>query len=1629
MQEKSFTLINKGMNRDLSISKAGESSAYENVNIRIDARDKDTLLSVTNEKGNTVVTFSTNTVIEGTLIGWNVLNNHIILFTTNDAGTDRIYRIDYDGDLWRVRAGSTDGYPLYTGNLGFSYANPIESIVYFESEDVQKIYWVDGVHVLRFMNFMADDSEIARWAADTTRTQFDSTKAINSYSFNLISAGQGGESRPNGVIQYILTYFDEYGTESGCAWISDLVYLHPGGKGGSPDGYNNTKVSIGLGIGDNKLDTRFSKYRLYSIFRSSLNGTVTAYIVREGSVGDGTVNISDEGSYLTQVDVSSLLYLGSRKVVPSTLTAKDQTLFLGNMSSIGIDTHTIQDSINQFMFGKYVGGVFTQTEFEDGVTSESYCISFNRTDGNTPVPGIPYVNKSGLYPYEDEMRLTSSRITSFKGGEKYRFALVFYTANGVASQAFWIGDKENTLYPRVYVDNLNPRIDRIFVECTIPYSVLEAAWLCKFRTVQLMIAEASSSDRSVKAQGIINPTVFNVLDRYNGGLYGMPSWITRPRSSEIASMHFEPIHNCTNTTGEIACNYWTYEDENLPGQPKLKPTPYYRLDYTDSVHPKYIDRFDGMVDWISTIVIIGVWCDTASFGIYRKYHGDVTVISGSVSSSDYLSAMKSVTFSSIDWDTDNTYTDPDNRFKLKRYFSPNFMGSGNKSSSRKSLYSKISNYIIDTLGLSSGHVPNSDDFADWCGVALDHANSGNHYYWNIMFPDASSTISLNSALDYYVSSKEARWMDEDNSSISSSDINYIPSEYKKHLMFVDENLITLDSPEISEGLVSFDGTAGLKLRICGVTNITSNIADYTVDATHGHLAGENLVKEEFSGEDAATEGIITWPLWTDNGLKIKETSQDKEVEDRTSDDFEGYNSSIVSYWLYLWGKTGSISGYNDGTTSVLNKKVFANLKYGYNTIYTGDLTSCVYDLSNGGDARVVDSPSGQYTGINVNNKTRYYDGYIDMALSLPGKLSYPVPFSYGHPNPDKILDTYDVYMYSKAFVPITYKSNPHAVIALPSRNYFNNTYKYYEQTILPKIGSSGSYHSHTHNTLLSLTGDLLPWEQNYDSSISGTYKYIDYTTHQDSFTLSSSDIPYFDYNKPYVFIGEIFMPYSRDADGNISSNDIRYGGITEAAVVNNRFIPAGNATDILPFMIASTSGTIYGNQGDTYIQRWDDYRIKPLGSTNENNVIDIVSVLLETHINIAGRYDNQRGLKYIASLDDSTYGKINPVYSQPNNYFSARVPSDVEKTDSYKSAITWTLEKKDLSSIDEWTHITLGSSLLLDGDKGECRALRRIGDSLIAFQDKGIAEILFNSRTQISTEQGVPIEIANSGKVDGKRYITTKYGCINKWSIVEGKSALYFVDNINKAFCAFNGEGVVNISTKLGFESWFRANNSMKPWNASPSYNDNFIGFYDKIHSDVYLVNGGISQEHPTIVYNEVLGTFTTFLSYGQVPMMTNYLDKFISFKTGHLWIQNEGNFCNFFGTQYPFSMMYRVAPSPNDKVWTNLEYRADFFSNSTPSPEDPASAYGYYEPNATFDALQIKNEYQDTGSFTAPVAKKRFRIWRTQIPRAQIDGNNNPYGLDRIRNPWIHLKFTKYADANSNRLMQLHDITVKYFE
>lgn len=1722
MKEYQFTLRNIGMNRDLSVSKAGESSAYENVNIRITARDKDTLLSVTNERGNSQIPLT----IEGTLVGWNVLNNHILLFTNEVIQAqnpprvidvvDRIYRIDYTpgaAEEFAIVRGNkiTEEAALYTGmrsagsQLGFNPEYPIESIVYAETDDIQKIYWVDGQHVLRFMNFMAELEEVvedttylAPWEhleSDTIvsdNTYFDSNRAAKFTASATITKTNSGNSRPNGVVQYLLTYFNEHGQETGYIWVSDLVYLSPFNRGGAADETNNNSVSITL----TGLDTTFSHFRLYSIFRSSYNGQVVAYIVSEQKTSSDAVTIIDDAAHLTVQDTTRLLYLGSQPARVGTMTHKDQTLFLGDLRSIGRnDYDALESIIRSTMFQFHEESAFTP-----GVTWEAKKISFaysntaaSGTSGVDELSDIKYVDNIGTYPYSNQLSFSSSHILTFKGGEKYRFALKFQYKDGAETDAFWVGDKENPLYP--VVDTTNSVIKRVVASCEIPAALVSYLQAHDFASVQLCIAEATYADRSIKAQGIVNPTMFNTWERFNNRVYSIPSWISRPRNASIANRHFVPVAKADKSFGEIQCNYWPEDDGAM--------VPFYRYkNYTST--PEYTDDYQGRPDYSHILLLYRIgW--HGSMPVSIGFDANICIITGKVLLSDSEDPtatldMEQYFFPSGDFkDSSWQYVDsnPDDadpgyyiheepsdtlfnldgspkiRFVLKAQYATvvgaeNANGSDSWSTAAGFLYNAIQRDLVEKYSVPQAIVESIDlrKFLSWCTLVRNNANyifdstsnpTGVYYFtkmdngggWNQAF------LALNH-YDTVGSPKPSiyRWDTLDNITVVSSQGEYTPSYAKKNIMFVDENVVTLDSPELAFDAANYD-EADLQFRLVGVARMSSVMSDYKIDATSSSMLGTNYDREQFSysvtSGNPYIQGIISWPLWKEYGLdeKLEATYKQKDRKDMDIDDYVN-GSSIVRYWMYMWQHSGVISGFSTNQTesnteegeeiadvnarkpSVLNDKTFANLHFSYDTVYT--LSNKRRNLTIDG-LRIARELGNSYYSIKVGDENKYYEGIVQLPLTMPWKMKYPIFYSRTKPESTSVPQTSDeYYLQSNAPVLLEYRSGTHAVISLHSSYGTVSGVSSYIQSVLPYVFNKEIISLPIGNT--GETGAIATWTPQTSAS-----NVIEYRIDQgeSAFSFTAGDIPVgatpLGVNDQYLFIGELYKDFSE--------NDTRYGGISLDAVQNSRFIAAGPQYQV-DGLEADGSDTVFANQGDTYFQRWDCVKTKPYSLDATNKVIDITSFMVETHINLDGRTDRFRGMPELTSINLEQFGQLNTVYSQPNNFSVRRDLDDDFNTDSYRSSITWTLPKSDMADIDEWTHITLASTLKLDSDKGICRALRRFNNSIVAFQDRAVSEVLFNSRTQLTTNDGVPVEIANSGKVDGKRYISNKYGCVNKWSIAEGKAGVYWVDNINKAFCGFNGQ-IENLSEKLGFGVWFRDGNTLNPW--TPKDWDNIISHYDKVHQDVYLVKKD-SAVQPALVYNELLGRFTSFFNYGSMPMLTNVEDKLVSFHGSSMWLQNSGLYSNFFGQQYPFSVQYRVTPEPyGDKIWTNVEYRADFYRTLDENgvmqydESELTETSEAYQKNETFDYMRFWNEYQTTDDSKPIAPVKKFRIWRLQIPRAQKDEQFNPYGLDRIRNPWLNLKFQKNyvgddpetveieTDETRQDLMQLHDITVKYFE
>lgn len=123
--------------------------------MRVTAKGSNTLLSLSNERGNLEMTIVNSsdvaTPILGHPIGNIVLNENLILFTTLNLTdgllTDRIYKITKS-----VTEGKLVSTILFEGVLHLDVLHPVECLSFYENENIQKIYWVDGKNQPRFIN-------------------------------------------------------------------------------------------------------------------------------------------------------------------------------------------------------------------------------------------------------------------------------------------------------------------------------------------------------------------------------------------------------------------------------------------------------------------------------------------------------------------------------------------------------------------------------------------------------------------------------------------------------------------------------------------------------------------------------------------------------------------------------------------------------------------------------------------------------------------------------------------------------------------------------------------------------------------------------------------------------------------------------------------------------------------------------------------------------------------------------------------------------------------------------------------------------------------------------------------------------------------------------------------------------------------------------------------------------------------------------------------------------------------------------------------------------------------------------------------------------------------------------------
>ena len=780
----------------------------------------------------------------------------------------------------------------------------------------------------------------------------------------------------------------------------------------------------------------------------------------------------------------------------------------------------------------------------------------------------------------------------------------------------------------------------------------------------------------------------------------------------------------------------------------------------------------------------------------------------------------------------------------------------------------------------------------------------------------------------------------------SSEVDAV--EKGNNIFAVDQSIITFHSPdiELTEDLWNID-LSNIKAQLVGVA--------YKTDYTYGDLNVQTKTPPiQGRGFHKPNYGITSRELYSDF------LYEDYLIDDWSNSDGVTYHPlkspNTVNYKIYPWQSSGSLNNdikrpESKGTrTAVLLKKKLSNIKY-FNTKYKTITTPIIIN-----QAILHKTEQTEVYKIKVGIESKNYYGNIDTMLNSDSPYSSVFTF-----NPDPHLFRLDnTYIYSS---PGIFGYNTGGIYSLTEDRVLEGLSSFYNA-----VGD--------HDKSLRISKD--PIRMKYKSS--------------PHIVLSLKEpLSYKETNvKDYLYIVDLYKDTTN-----------RYGGDSENAIKNNLWIPCG---DIVP-LDEERDTLIEFKYGDTFYQRYDCLKTYPFTLEDENSVIEIGSFVLENRVNVEGRYDRNKGLQSNLYVHATNFNKMNPVYKQANTFFNYRVlDEDFYKQSKFDTSLTWSLQKKAGDNIDLWTKVTLANVLDLNGEKGKIVKLTTLNDNLIAFQDRAINQILFNSRVQIPASDGLPIEISNNYKVDGSRYISDSIGCIGRESVTHSNNGLYFIDSISKGLYNISN-GLVPISDTHGMSSWFLHNANLQTYSKL---------FYDYNYNDVY-----VNTPDTTLGFSEVLGQFTSFYDYQQAVAMFNIGSDFYSIKSNkdncELYSMFTNNSTNIFNVNRDVSITFiSNADSVVNKTFTNIDIRADLYDGNTLS----------IKPKL-FDTVQVTNEYQDTG--TVPLnftnikpsnLKKKFRVWRLNIPR------DKTYVFDRISNTWAKVKLT--INSNTDNLV-LHDLNVNY--
>tara|TARA_R100000541_G_scaffold50758_1_gene58069 strand:+ start:12913 stop:16947 length:4035 start_codon:yes stop_codon:yes gene_type:complete len=555
----------RGMSKDLSSDKQGD-KYFDAKNIRILATDQKSTFSITNEAGNefifsipsptidtnsTSIRYDTGSLIKtlkyqtetsviprcsiekeydqrtsGTqvIIGTKEMRDSALIVTTDDNGFDCFW------ELTNLNEGDFDLNLLYMGNLGLSKINLVQVLYNYENSIIQKIYFVDGQHQLRFLNIrqsVANGDSINLVDLDPSAVDVVSNFDLSQIK---ITGVVGGGSHTAGMIQYSYGLYILNGAQTTPSPLSELVAIDKGtGLGG---GEVNEVLGKSISLEISNIDQKFTHIKIYSIKYTSYNENPEITIVADKEIDTFTsFSFTDDGLSGTSISLDAFIFLGSNPIIPKHIATKDNRLFPINIVEQPFD---VELDCRAFSFNSSTDCVVYNNTYIDSnrnVTGDATVVdknSYSLPEGHDSIN-----SNYDLYKYKSngstlgasgkyiEVEVVQSSLSDsqseslqfLKDRELYRLGIKFYNRLGQTSDPKWIMDL------KAPAGNLSGNYNQLKITLTADFYT----WLGDSSNFsnendipvgyKILRADRTLTDQTIYAQGFINPMVANYVTK------------------------------------------------------------------------------------------------------------------------------------------------------------------------------------------------------------------------------------------------------------------------------------------------------------------------------------------------------------------------------------------------------------------------------------------------------------------------------------------------------------------------------------------------------------------------------------------------------------------------------------------------------------------------------------------------------------------------------------------------------------------------------------------------------------------------------------------------------------------------------------------------------------------------------------------------------------------------------------------------------------------------------------------------------------------------------------------------------------------------------------------------------------